>query len=361
MPGLFSPFEIGALRLDNRIVVSPMCQYSAVDGSADDWHLMHLGQFAAAGPGLIVLEATAVEARGRITHGCLGLYSDANEAALRRVVDFMRRTGPSKIGIQLAHAGRKASAQKPWDGGGALGADAAPWPTIGPSASAHDTGWHVPAAMTPSDIAALRENFVASARRAARLGFDFVELHMAHGYLLHQFLSPLANARTDAYGGSRENRMRLAIELTRAVRAALPDGIVLGARLSVSDWVDGGWTLDDSIALTRLLAAEGCQIVDASSGGVSPAQKIPLGPGYQVHFAEAIRQATGIPTMAVGMITEPAQADEIVASGRADLVALARAFLRDPHWVWNAAETLGGAAYHAPQYLRAARAARARR
>lgn len=359
---LFSPYELRSLSLPNRIVVSPMCQYQAVDGSANDWHLMHLGQFAVGGPGLIIVEATHVEARGRISPRCLGLYSDANEAALRPPLDFVRRHGGStRIGIQIGHAGRKASTAPPQLGGAPLPPDAeGGWPVVGPSAIPYAPGWQVPAALDEAGLAEVKAAFVASTRRAERLGFDLVEIHGAHGYLIHSFLSPLSNRRTDAYGGSLENRMRFPLEIFEAMRAAWPEEKPMGVRISATDWMgEEGWTVEQSTVFARELATRGCDFIDVSSGGNAPDQKIVVGPGYQVPFAEHIRREVDIPLISVGMINTPAQAEAILASGKADLVALARGLMYDPRWVWHAADELGVAAeadfhYH---YRRAGRPA----
>jgi 2,4-dienoyl-CoA reductase-like NADH-dependent reductase (Old Yellow Enzyme family) len=353
MSRLFEPLQLGALRLPNRIVIAPMCQYSAEDGSAGDWHTIHLGHLALSGAGLLTLEATAVSAVGRISPADLGLYSDANERALARVLSAVRAQSPMPIAVQLAHAGRKGSSRAPWDGGAQIpSADAAGWVCEAPSALAHTDGEEPPAALDRDGLVRVREQFAAAAARAARLGIDGIELHLAHGYLLHQFLSPLANQRTDAYGGSLENRMRFPLEVFDAVRAAFPADKPVWARISATDWVPGGWDVPDSIALTQALKARGCDAIHVSTGGVSPLQKIPLGPGYQVPFAERIRAETGLTTITVGLITEPEQAEAIVASGQADAVALARAMLYDPRWPWHAAAKLG-AQVHAPkQYWR---------
>lgn len=350
---LFSPFTLRGVSLPNRIVVSPMCQYVAEDGSATDWHLMHLGQLAMGAAGLLFTEATAVSAEGRITHGCLGLYSDANEAALGRVVQFCRRHGVAVLGIQLAHAGRKGSARTPLAGGAALAEGERPWTTLAPSALPYGPGWHTPQAMGAAELAAVKGQFTEAAMRAARLGFDVVELHMAHGYLLHQFLSPISNRRDDQYGGASESRMRYPLEVFEAVRAALPPGTALGVRVSATDWVEGGWTPAETVALAKRLKALGCDFVDVSSGGLDPRQKVPLGPGYQVPFAAQVKREAGIPTMAVGLITEAEQAEGIVVAGDADLVALGRAIMDDPRWAWRAAAALGADAPYASQYVRA--------
>lgn len=344
---LFTPVELGGVTLPNRIVVSPMCQYSAVDGSAQPWHQVHYGMLAMSGAGLLCLEATHVEREGRITQGCLGLYSDENEAALKPVVDWIRGWMPGvKLGVQLAHAGRKASAQRPWKGGGPLTqADAPdlPWTTYGPSALAYDPekNWHTPVALDAVGLKRVKQAFVDAAERSLRLGFDVVELHGAHGYCLNQFLSPISNHRTDEYGGTAEKRRRFPLEVFEAVRRIWPAEKALGVRLSAIEWVEGGITLEDSIETARQFKALGCDFVDVSSGGNAPGQKLSVGPGYQVPFSARIRKEAGIKTWAVGLITEPEQAEKIVASGEADCTAHARPFLIDPRWAWNAARTLG--------------------
>ena len=352
---LFSPIEIGGMQFHNRIAVSPMCQYSADDGSATDWHLQHWMMLAMSGAAMITIEATGVTRAGRITHNCLGLYSDHNEAAAARTLAAARRVARpgTRFGIQLAHAGRKASTQVPWQGGGALGKGEDPWPTLAPSAIAFTESWHVPAALDRDGIAGVTAAFVQAAKRAERAGFDYVEIHGAHGYLLHEFLSPLANHRDDDYGGPPENRMRLILEVARSVRAALPPAMIVGARLSATDWVEGGFKVDEAVIVASALKEAGVAFVCTSSGGMSPHQKPPLGPGYQVPFAERIRREAGLPTRAVGLITEPAMAEAIIAEGRADLVALGRAILADPRWPWRAAVELGGKVHPPAQYLRA--------
>jgi 2,4-dienoyl-CoA reductase-like NADH-dependent reductase (Old Yellow Enzyme family) len=351
---LFSPIKLADLGLDNRIVVSPMCQYSSDDGSATDWHVGHLGMLANSGASLLVFEATHVERRGRITHGCAGLYSDDNEAALARVVAHCRRIGTAKLGIQLAHAGRKASSYLPWEGGLGLKADDDPWETIGPSAIAFGNAWPAPRAMTRADMDRVREAFVTAAKRALRLGFDAIELHMAHGYLLHSFMSPIANRRTDEYGGSVAARLRFPLEVARAVRAAVPRTVPLGARITGSDWTDGGMTPDDAVTVAKALREAGLDFVCVSSGGIAAETKIALGPGYQVPFAEKVRREAGIPTRAVGLIATPRQAEDILAAGKADMIALARAMLDDPRWGWHAAQSLAAEVKRPPQYARAA-------
>jgi 2,4-dienoyl-CoA reductase-like NADH-dependent reductase (Old Yellow Enzyme family) len=352
-PHLFDRFRLRDLTLPNRIVVSPMCQYSAADGRATDWHLLHLGQMALSGAGLLVVEATAVEARGRITPGCVGLYDDATEAALARVLAVIRPVAAMPIAIQLSHAGRKASSGRPWEGGSLIAPADGGWIGVAPSALPHRPDEPPPAALDRSGLDGVREAFVQATRRAARLGFDAIELHGAHGYLLHQFLSPISNRRTDAWGGSLENRMRFPLEVFEAVRAEWPAGKPLGVRVSATDWVDGGWDPDQTVAFAQALADRGCDWIDVSSGGVSPAQRIVPSPGYQVPLARRVREAVGIPVIAVGLITEPSQAQAVVTEGHADLVALGRALLWNPRWPWHAAAALGGRVTGPPQYWRA--------
>lgn len=355
MPALFSPLDLGTLTLPNRIVVPPMCTYSAEDGLAGDWHLMHYGQLAQSGAGLLILEATAVEPRGRISAYDLGLWSEAQAEALRPVLAHLRRYSHMPIGIQLGHAGRKASNRRPWEGGGALPADhPLAWPTLGPSAIGYAPTDPTPASASTEELAAICEAFVAAAVRAHGLGVDLIELHAAHGYLLHQFLSPLSNQRSDAYGGSLHNRMRLTLEVLAAVRAALPAGFPLGVRISATDWVEGGWDVAQSVVLAQALAERGCAFLHVSSGGLHPAQKLPIGPGYQVPLAEALRRALAgaMPVIAVGLITEAQQAQAVLDAGQADAIGVARAILYQPHWPWEAARQLGAQVRVAPQYLR---------
>ena len=351
---LFSPIRLADLDLPNRIVVAPMCQYSAADGVATDWHVTHLGMLANSGAGLVVVEATHVERRGRITHGCLGLYSDDCEAALTRVIAHCHRIGTAKFGVQLAHAGRKASSQRPWEGAKALPPGEDPWPTIAPSALPFGAGWHTPSAMTEDDMEHVRNSFVQAARRAVRIGFDLIELHLAHGYLLHSFVSPLSNKRNDQWGGSLEGRMRFPVEVARAVRAVVPSGIPLGARITGTDWLEGGLTGDDAVALTKALKGVGLNFVDVSSGNITPESRAPSDPGYNVPIAEQVRRETGLPARVVGMIAGAKQAESIVAEGKADMVAMARAFLDDPHWGWRAAQTLDAEVARPLQYARSA-------
>ena len=352
---LFSPLQIGPVELPNRIAVAPMCQYSAVEGVSNDWHLSHYASLGRGGAGLVIVEATAVAPEGRITPGDTGLWSEAHIEPLARVARFVKAHG-AVPGIQLAHAGRKASAARPWEGGAHLDETAGGWPTIAPSAVAFGGELpKVPRAMTEADIRRVQADFVAAAQRALAAGCEWLELHAAHGYLGHEFLSPIANRREDRYGGAFENRIRFLVETTRAVRAVWPARLALTVRLSCTDWVPGGWDIEQSVELARQLKAEGVDLIDCSSGGQVPDAKIPVGPGFQVPFAERIRREAGIATAAVGFITEPAQADEIVRQGRADVVLLAREFLRDPNWPRRAAKALGqGAALPlAPQYARA--------
>ncbi len=351
---LFSPIRLAGLELPNRIVVSPMCQYSADDGSATDWHLAHLAMLANSGAGLVVLESTAVERDGRITHGCLGLYSDANESALKDVIARVRRISSGKFGIQLGHAGRKGSSQRPWEGGGALKPDEKSWPTIAPSALPFGENWHVPGVATQADLDRVVASFVQAAKRAVRIGFDAIELHMAHGYLLHEFFSPLSNTRTDSYGGSLENRMRLLRAVAQQVRAVVPKHIPLGARITGDDWREGGVTPQDAIALVKALKADGLDYVDVSSGGLAADIRNPSEHGYNAPISERVKRETGIAVRVVGLIVAPEQAEQIVAGNKSDMVALARAMLDDPHWPWHAALELGGEVARPRQYLRAA-------
>ena len=350
---LFTPFPLRKLTLANRIVVSPMCQYSAIDGCATDWHIVHWGQLLESGAGMLIIEATAVSAVGRITPACLGLYDDACEAAFADKLARARAVAPPMtVAVQLAHAGRKASSHLPWDGGQVIPVADGGWVTIAPSAVPHAEGEPAPQAFDAAQFATVTEQFVAAAGRALRSGVDAVELHMAHGYLMHEFLSPLSNQRDDRYGGAFDNRIRFPMEVFAAVRAAWPADKPLGVRISATDWVEGGWSLPDSVELSRRLRAAGADWIDASSGGISPRQKIPLGPGYQVPLAREIRAATGATTMAVGMITDADQANAIVADGSADLVALARGLLWNPRWPWHAAAHLGAQVLAPEQYWR---------
>ncbi|GEP11589.1 NADH:flavin oxidoreductase/NADH oxidase [Methylobacterium gnaphalii] len=350
---LFEPLHLDALALDNRILIAPMCQYSATAGEASDWHMMHLGQLAMSGAALLTLEATAVSPEARITDWDLGLYSDGCERALARVLDAINEYAPIPTCIQLAHAGRKASSKAPWAGGAQIAPESPHgWRTEAPSAIPHGESEVPPHALSISDLKRIRDDFVASTKRAMRLGIDAVELHGAHGYLLHQFLSPLSNQRTDAYGGSLENRMRFPLEVFDAVRDVVPAGKPVWLRVSATDWVEDGWSLDETIAFAQALKARGAAAIHVSSGGLSSQQKIALGPGYQVPFAERIKAETGLTTIAVGLITEPRQAEAILAEGRADAISLARAMLYDPRWPWHAAAELGAEVRAPKQYWR---------
>ena len=351
---LFAPLEVGGLTLANRIVVAPMCQYSADGaGSATDWHLIHLGNLALSGAALLMIEATAVTPEGRISPDDLGLWSDANEAALERVLASVRRWSDMPIGIQLAHAGRKASTRVPWEGGAQIApSEPTGWQTVAPSPVPFLASENPPTALDRDGLARIRDGFAAAARRAARLGLDAIQLHGAHGYLLHQFLSPLANRRDDLYGGSLENRLRFPLEVFDAVRAAFPPERPVSMRVSGTDWAEGGWDVEQTIAFAQALEARGCAAIHVSSGGLTPAQKIPVGPSYQVPLARAVKQAVKIPVVAVGLITGFEQAEAIVSTGDADAVALARGLLYDPRWPWHAAAALGGRVSAPNQYLR---------
>lgn len=352
-PKLFTSLKLGQLELANRIVISPMCQYSADgEGSMTDWHTIHLGHLALSGAGLMIIEASAVSPEGRITPWDVGLYSDANEQAMARTLEAVRAYSPMPVGIQLAHAGRKASCQAPWNGGAQLGLGEGGWETIAPSAVPYQQDQRPPQAMSRERIEQLKVDFIAAAKRADRLGIELIEIHAAHGYLLHEFLSPLSNQRDDEYGGSLENRMRLVLEVFDAVRAAFPADKPVGIRISGSDWVEGGWDLEQSVELAKALDARGCSFIDCSGGGLDPRQALDVGPNYQLPFARRIKQEVDMPVIAVGLITEPEQAEGILVGGEADAVALARGILYDPRWPWHAAAKLG-ASVHAPnQYLR---------
>lgn len=346
---LFSPFHLRGTDLENRIVVAPMCQYSAEEGVATDWHVLHWGQLALSKAGLMMIEATAVSPEARITVGCLGLWTDAQEAAIAAAVAKARFVSDVAIGIQLGHAGRKASTLRPWEGKGHLAPEDGAWQVLGPSAVPFAEGWPVPREMTEAEIETVIEDFAAAARRAVRLGMQAIEIHAAHGYLLSSFLSPLANRRTDGWGGSLENRMRLPLTVFEAVRAAAPEGLPVAVRLNGTDWIDGGIHPDEAVALARTFKDRGCDLIDVSSGGNGFAQ-IPVGPGYQIPIAARIRREVGISTMAVGMIRAPQHAEAIVAGGDADLVAIGRGMLNDPRWPWHAAEELCVPLEVAPQY-----------
>jgi 2,4-dienoyl-CoA reductase-like NADH-dependent reductase (Old Yellow Enzyme family) len=353
MPPLFSPLTLRSVTLRNRIGVSPMCMYSSIDGSAQDWHLVHLGSFARGGAGLVIAEATAVQAIGRITPGCAGLWQDAQIEPSRRVVSFIHQMGGAAA-VQLAHAGRKASCPRPWDQGprGTLSPQRGGWQPVSASPIAFSEAYAAPRELTRQDIAQLVQDFASAARRARDAGYDIVEVHAAHGYLLHSFHSPLSNQRSDDYGGSFENRTRATREVVRAIRAVWPDAKPLFVRLSCTDYVEGGWTLDESVALARILKAEGVDLIDCSSGGAAPGVNYPMEGMYQAPFAGRIRREAGIATAAVGNITDAHGANALIADGVADIALLARAMLRDPHWPVHAAEKLGAptALRYPPQY-----------
>ena len=352
MSMLFSPISLGRMALANRIAIAPMCQYSADEGLATDWHMIHLGHLALSGAGLLILEATSVNPEGRISPGDLGLWSDDHARALAPILKAIRKYAPIKVAVQLAHAGRKASSAVPWEGGANIAIGDGGWQTVAPSAIPHAQGETVPLALDDAALIQVRDDFVAAAIRARHLGLDGIELHGAHGYLLHQFLSPLSNQRTDGYGGSLENRIKYPLEVFQAVRAAVPQEMAVGMRISASDWVEGGWDIEQSVVFARELEKLGCDFMHVSSGGLSPAQKIPLGPNYQIDFAKRIKRETSMPTIGVGLITEPGQAERIVEAGQADMVALARAMLFDPRWPWHAAAQLGDQVTAPPQYWR---------
>jgi len=347
---LFSPITFRGLTLANRIVVSPMCQYNSADGAATDWHLVHLGSLSIGAAGLLMVEMTNVTMQGRISPRCAALCTDEQEAAMKRVVDFCRSYGVAKLGIQLAHAGRKGSQQPPAEGGKPLTPDQGAWETVAPSSIPFGDGWPAPRELTRADIKQLVADHVQAVRRAERIGFDVIEMHGGHGYLVHQFLSPLSNQRSDEYGGSLENRMRFPLETFKAMREAWPADKPLGIRVSATDWVDGGWNPDEAVVLARQLKAIGCDYIDTTSGGLDLRQKIPLAPGYQVPFGARIRREAAIATMSVGLIDKPEQAEQIIADGEADLVVLARGALYDPRWAWHAAEALGAETQYAPKY-----------
>ena len=350
LPRLFTPIQLGGITLPNRIVVSPMCQYVADDGCMNDWHLIHLGHLAYSGAGLLMVEATHVTREGRITHGCSGVYNEHNEAELARVIQACRRLSKNPIGIQLAHAGRKGSSQVPWEGREWLRADQSPWQTVAPSPIPYGEGWHVPHELSVQEIRTQIEAFVAATLRSKRIGFDVVELHSAHGYLIHQFLSPLSNQRKDAYG---RDRSKFPLEVAAAVRESWPKDRGLGARISAHDWADGGLGPDDAVVYAKELKRMGFDYVCVSSASAALSQKLPsVVQGYQVPFAEKVKRAVDIKVRAVGMIVDPDYAEEVIATGKADMVALARAILDNPRWVWHAAERHGIKLDYPPSYAR---------
>ena len=349
---LFEPLELRGVRLPNRIVVAPMTQFSADDGVAGDWHLMHLGQFAVSGAAMVLTESTYVAATARNAPSCLSLYSDEQEAAVARIAGFFSAQSDGAFGVQLCHAGRKASAREPWQGGGPLPLEEGGYEAVAPSAVPISKSWPSPTPLSAEAIGGVVQAFVDAARRAHRAGARVIELHGAHGYLIHQFLSPLTNQRNDEYGGGLENRMRFALEVFDAVRAVWPEDLPIGIRVSATDWVDGGWSVEETIALARALVALGCDYIHVSSGGLSPAQKITVGPGYQTPFAAAVKSAVDMPVITVGQISNPYQAETILQTGQADMVALARPMLFNPRWVWHAAHELGEPVRYPRQYER---------
>ncbi|KAA1047046.1 NADH:flavin oxidoreductase/NADH oxidase [Pseudocitrobacter sp. 73] len=352
-PKLFTPFRIRNLELDNRIVIAPMCQYSATDGCMNDWHVQHLGQLAQSGAGLLTIEATSVSPEGRITFADVGLYDDRCEEAMGRVIASIRQWSDMPIAIQLAHAGRKASTSKPWEQKGPLAPDEeGGWQTVAPSAIPYNEGHSTPAALDSEGLETVRQQFAQAAKRAARLNVDLIQIHAAHGYLLHQFLSPLSNQRTDNYGGSFENRVRFPLEIFDVVRAAFPADKAISVRISATDWVEGGFNIDEAVAFSRLLEERGADAIHVSSGGLHPEQQIDVFPGYQVPLARAVKSAVNIPVVAVGLITEPEHAEAIVAGGDADFIGLARGVLYNPRWPWHAAAALGAQVHASNQYLR---------
>ena len=352
-PKLFTPLRIRNLEIENRIVIAPMCQYSAEDGCMNDWHTLHLGQLAQSGAGLLTIEAAAVSPEGRITYADVGLYDDNTEKAMAQVLNTIRRWSNIPVGIQLAHAGRKASTYKPWDKHGQIPPDQqGGWQPLAPSDLPYSEGYTTPTALDSSGLAEIRSQFAQAAKRAARLNIDLIQIHAAHGYLLHQFLSPLSNQRTDNYGGSLENRARFPLEIVDAVREAFPEDKAISVRISATDWVEGGFSLEEAVEFSKMLEAHGVDAIHVSSGGLHPDQKIDVYPGYQVPLARAVKAAVKIPVVAVGLITEPEHAESIVASGDADIIGIARGALYNPRWPWHAAAALG-AQVHAPnQYHR---------
>jgi len=349
---LFEPIDLRSVHLPNRIVVAPMTQFSAPDGVAGDWHLMHLGQYAVSGAAMVLTESTYVAANARNAKSCLSLYSDEQEAAVGRIADFFVAHSPGAFGVQLCHAGRKASAREPWKGGGPLPMSEGGYEAVAPSDIPISDTWPAPTPLTAETIVGVIEAFAAAAKRALRAGARVLEIHGAHGYLIHQFLSPLTNRRNDGYGGGLTNRMRFALEVFEAVRAVWPDDLPVGIRVSATDWVDGGWTVEETVELARTLDALGCDYMDVSSGGLSPAQRIDVGPGYQTKFAATIREAVKMPIITVGQISNVFQAETILRTGQADMIALARPMIFDPRWPWHAAYELGEPIDYPRQYER---------
>ncbi|MDR5760842.1 NADH:flavin oxidoreductase/NADH oxidase [Caballeronia sp. LZ035] len=352
-PALFTPIHVGKLELKNRIIIAPMCQYSAVDGCMNDWHLIHLGHLALSGAALLTIEATAVVPEGRITYADVGLYDDATQAAMRRTLDAVRHVSDMPVAIQLSHAGRKASTEVPWKPSQQFAPDTPHgWQTEAPSAVAFADGQTLPHALDRAGLNRIRNAFVSAARRAHDVGIDVIQLHVGHGYLLHQFISPLSNRREDEYGGSLENRMRFPLEVFQAVREAFSPHKPITVRISATDWVDGGWSIEETVEFARVMQKHGCDAIHVTSGGLHPAQQIPVGPNYQVPLARAVKHAVEIPVVAVGLITGYEQAEAIVGTGDADMIALARTILYDPRWPWHAAAELGARVRAPNPYLR---------
>lgn len=349
---LFKPIDLRSVHLPNRIVVAPMTQFSAPDGVAGDWHLMHLGQYAVSGAAMVLTESTYVTANARNARSCLSLYTDEQEAAVGRVARFFTEHSPGAFGVQLCHAGRKASAREPWKGGGPLPKSEGGYEAVAPSDIPISEAWPAPTPLTADAIVGVIEAFAAAAQRALRAGARVIEIHGAHGYLIHQFLSPITNRRNDGYGGGLGNRMRFALEVFEAIRAVWPDDLPVGIRVSATDWVDGGWTVEETVELARTLSALGCDYMDVSSGGLSPAQRIEVGPGYQTKFAATIREAVNMPIITVGQISNVFQAETILRTGQADMIALARPVIFDPRWPWHAAYELGEPIDYPRQYER---------
>ncbi|MEN0060220.1 MAG: NADH:flavin oxidoreductase/NADH oxidase [Bdellovibrio sp.] len=353
MAKLFEKWNLGNLELKNRIVIAPMCQYSAEDGKASAWHTMHLGTLSHSGAGLLIFEATAVSPEGRISYADLGLYNEDCASALQNVIADIRKFSSMPLAVQLAHAGRKASADKAWVGGKQIAPDQTHgWQTVAPSAVPFESHDHPPLALTEEGLEKIRKDFLAAAERAVRIGLNGIEIHMAHGYLLHEFLSPLSNKRTDQYGGSLENRMRFPLEIFKALRESVPQNVPVWVRISATDWIDGGWNIEESVIFSRKLKELGCAAIHVSSGALAPEQKIPVEPRYQVGFAEQIKKEVAIPTIAVGLITDPHDAEDILQTGKADAIAIARALLYNPRWPWHAAAALQGSVQCPPHFLR---------
>ncbi|UYZ84091.1 NADH:flavin oxidoreductase/NADH oxidase [Entomomonas sp. E2T0] len=352
MTKLFSPIIIDQQTLENRVIIPPMCQYSAIDGKPTDWHKMHYGSLSHSGAGLLIFEATSICPDGRLSPYDLGIWDDETEAAMSKLIKSIRKYSAIPLGIQLVHAGRKASMPEPWKENKYITPQQGGWKTVAPSAIAYDDNHDTPKELTTDEIKTIIKQFAEAAKRADDAGFDMIEIHGAHGYLIHQFLSPLSNKRTDEYGGPLENRIRFAVEIFKAIRKVVSMEKAVGIRISATDWVEGGWDLEQSIALAKTLKDLGCSFIDVSTGALHKDQKIPVGPNYQVPFAQAIKEQVAMPTMTVGLITEATQAQGIIGTGQADMVAIGRGMLYNPHWAWQAAAELGAQVTAPPQYLR---------